>query len=60
MKKILRKPALLPFMAAAAICGLSVYAVGETLNWLFQDVAPDDEKELPRRNAAPKDQVQPQ
>ncbi len=45
MKHILRKPALLPFMAAAAIGGLAIYAVGETLNLLFEDVAePKEEK----------------
>ena len=47
LKKIIRKPGLIPIVAASVVCGLSVYAVGETLSYLFRDVDHKGQESLP-------------
>lgn len=41
IKETVTGKSLLAFGAAAAFCGATLYAVGQTLNYLFRDVDPD-------------------
>ena len=55
LKKIIRKPSLVPIAAAAVVCGLSVYVVGETLSFLFRDVDPKGKYKDPEDTPSPQD-----
>ena len=40
----IKKAALFPAVAASAICGLTLYALGKTLDYLFRDVEENKKK----------------
>ena len=45
VKEAVKGTALLPVAAAAAFCGVTLYALGRTLSYMFRDVDPERLKE---------------